>query len=165
MSSIGADFAICPDNTAHQAMPLVRPHSPIPWLHIAEEVAQEARRLGFRKVGLTGTKSLVASGLYPDALAAVGIATVRPTQEQQDKIDTIIFDELVNGKFLPQARSYLLDVAESLKNAGCDAVILGCTELPILVGDAVTPLPTLDSTRILARAALAKAAGIPAYRG
>jgi aspartate racemase len=157
LASIGADFAICPDNTVHQALPLIRSDSPIPWLHIAEEVAREAVRMGFRNVGITGTRSLVTSNLYPDEFAAVGIAALRPTPEQQARLDSIIFDELVYGKFLPEARAYLMDVIASLKAAGCDSVVLGCTELPILVGEAATPLPTLDSTRLLARAALAKA--------
>jgi aspartate racemase len=158
LARIGADFAICPHNTAHQAMPMVRPRSAIPWLHIAEEVTREAGRLGYRKIGLTGTRSLVASSVYPDALAAADIQAVRPTVDQQRQLDAIIFDELVYGRFLPKSFSYLLDVMSFLKDAGCDAVVLGCTELPILVADQLTPLPTLDSTRILARAALAKAA-------
>ncbi len=161
LAQIGADFAICPDNTAHQAMPMVRPRSPIPWLHIAEEVAREAARLGYRKIGLTGTRSLVESNVYPGALAAADIQAVRPAADRQRELDAIIFDELVYGKFLPKSFSYLLDVMTSLKDAGCDAVVLGCTELPILVADQWTPLPTLDSTRILARAALAKAAAAP----
>ena len=161
LAQIGADFAICPDNTAHQAMPMVRPRSPIPWLHIAEEVTREAARLGYRKIGLMGTRSLVGSNVYPDALAAADIQAVRPTADQRRELDAIIFDELVCGKFLPKSFSYLLDLMTSLKDAGCDAVVLGCTELPILVADQLTPLPTLDSTRILARAALAKAAAAP----
>jgi aspartate racemase len=164
LARIGADFAICPDNTAHRAMPMVRPRSPIPWLHIAEEVTREAARLGYRKIGLTGTRSLVGSEVYPGALAAADIQAVRPTSEQQRELDAIIFDELVYGKFLPKSFSYLLDVITSLKDAGCDAVVLGCTELPILVADQLTPLPTLDSTRILARAALARAAAAPQIR-
>lgn len=157
LAAIGAAFVICPDNTVHQAMPMVRPSSGIPWLHIAEEVAREAARLGYRRVGITGTESLVRSELYPDALAAVGIDSLRPPENQQAEIDRIIFEELVYGKFHPEARAYLMQVAGGLKDAGCDAVVLGCTELPILAGDGPTPLPTLDSTRILARAALKRA--------
>jgi aspartate racemase len=158
LASIGADFAICPDNTAHQAMPLILPHSPIPWLHIAEEVARDAQQRGYRRVGVTGTRSLVSSDLYPEALAAVGIEAVRPSPEQQRRIDTIIFKELVYGQFLPTSRTYLMEVAASLQEDGCDALILGCTELPILAEGVEPPLPTLDSTRILARAALNRAA-------
>ena len=157
LAAIGAAFVICPDNTVHQAMPMVRPSSGIPWLHIAEEVASEAARLGYRRVGITGTESLVRSELYPDALAAVGIDSLRPPENQQAEIDRIIFEELVYGKFHPEARAYLMQVAGGLEDAGCDAVVLGCTELPILAGDGPTPLPTLDSTRILARAALKRA--------
>jgi aspartate racemase len=158
LASIGADFAICPDNTAHQAMPLVLPDSPLPWLHIAEEVAREAKERGYRRVGVTGTRSLVSSELYPEALAALSIDAVRPSAGQQRRIDEIIFKELVYGQFLPASRDYLMEVVGSLQEDGCEAVILGCTELPILAEGARAPIPTLDSTRILARAALAKAA-------
>lgn len=150
----GADFLICPDNTMHQAMPHVLPRSPLPWLHIAEEVGKEARRRGFRNLGLTGTKFLVRGPVYEQKFAQFGLGLVRPVSVHQDRINDIIFDELVRGRRLIQSLFYFQQVIEDLKNRGCDAVILGCTELPLLVGDAETVLPALDSTRILARAAL-----------
>ena len=153
----GADFLICPDNTIHQAMRLVTPKSPLPWLHIAEEVAREAKRRGFRKVGLTGTKYLVESQVYPPILAEAGIACIRPEPEERERIDQIIFDELVHGVFMPASLAYFQEVIGRLKGLGCNAVILGCTEIPLLVNDANSPLPTLDSTRLLARAALKRA--------
>ncbi|HEY2498163.1 MAG TPA: amino acid racemase [Candidatus Angelobacter sp.] len=150
----GADFLICPDNTIHQAMPFVTPRSPLPWLHIVEEVGREARRLGFRRLGLTGTKFLVSGPVYPKKLEQLGLVCVRPTKEQQEHINTIIFDELTRGEQTPESLFYFEQVIENFKVQGCDAVVLGCTEIPLLVNDGESPLPTLDSTRILARAAL-----------
>lgn len=153
----GADFLICPDNTIHQALPSVLPHSPLPWLHIAEKVGKEARRMGFHKLGLTGTKFLVRSSVYPEKLEKLGIGWIRPPESHQERVNEIIFDELVRGEIRVESLCYFDQVIEGLKNKGCDAVVLGCTELPLLVGNAETPLPTLDSTRILARAALQEA--------
>lgn len=150
----GADFLICPDNTIHQVMPLVRPRSPLPWLHIAEEVAGEAVRRGFKKIGILGTRYLTESEVYPEKLKERGIAHERPTERQREEINRIIFDELVYGNINPHSLFYFEQVIEGLKRSGCDAVVLGCTEIPLLVNNENSPLPTLDSTRLLARAAL-----------
>jgi aspartate racemase len=150
----GADFLICPDNTIHEAMPYVVPRSPLPWLHIAEEVGKEAKRRRFKKLGITGTKFLVSGPVYPEKLEQMGIAYVRPTKEQQEHINTINFDELVRGLQTPESLFYFEQVIESFKTQGCDAVVLGCTELPLLATENESPLPVLDSTRTLARAAL-----------
>jgi aspartate racemase len=150
----GADFLVCPDNTIHEALPFVLPSSPLPWLHIAEEVGKEAQRRGFRKVGLTGTKFLVRGAVYPEKLAALDIEFARPADVQQEHINQIIFDELVRGEQKPESLRYFQKVIEMLKDCGCEAVVLGCTEIPLLVNDQNSPLPTLDSTRLLARAAL-----------
>src|SRR5215470_9726479 len=150
----GADFVICPDNTIHAALPHVLPRSPLPWLHIAEEVGHEAQRRGFRKLGITGTRFLVNSEVYPEQLSRLGIDFVRPTPEQREKINSIIFDELVRGQQTPSALRYFQQVIDDLRSKGCDAVVLGCTEIPLLINDQVSSLPTLDSTRTLARAAL-----------
>jgi aspartate racemase len=150
----GADFLICPDNTIHQALPFVLPRSPLPWLHIAEEVGKEAARRGFNKLGLTGTKFLVNGPVYAEKLEQLGIGYVRPTEAQQERINSIIFDELVRGRQTAEALAYLQQVIEQFKGQGCDAVVLGCTEIPLLIGDRESSLPTLDSTRNLARAAL-----------
>ena len=154
LTRAGADFLICPDNTIHEAMPYVVPRSPLPWLHIAEEVGKEAKRRRFRKLGITGTKFLVSGPVYPEKLEQMGIAYLRPTQEQQEHINTIIFDELVRGLQTPESLFYFEQVIESFKTQGCDAVVLGCTELPLLATENESPLPVLDSTRTLARAAL-----------
>lgn len=159
LSAIGADFLICPDNTIHQALPHVLPHSPKPWLHIAEVVADEAVRRGFKRLGLTGTRWLTDSAVYPDKLSARGLELVRPLPEQRDAINRIIMDELVYGVCKPEAVAYFQGVMEQMRQQGCDAVVLGCTEIPLLMHDGNSPLPTLDSTRLLARAALRRAAG------
>ena len=157
LAAAGADFLICPDNTIHQAFALVAPRSPLPWLHIAEVVASEAGARGYRKVGLTGTRWLVDSAVYPDMLAARGIACVRPGQEERSEINRIIMDELVPGVIKPQSVARFQAIIGGLREQGCDAVILGCTEIPLIISDANSPLPTLDSTRLLARAALRRA--------
>jgi len=150
----GAEFAICPDNTIHQALPLVEQRSPIPWLHIARVVAQEAQRRGYRRLGILGTRYLMEGPVYPDALRLEGIAWEIPDEPDRERIDTIIFRELVNAVFREDSRLYFNAVMEKLKARGADAVVLGCTEIPLIVRPDDTPLPTLDSTRLLARAAL-----------
>lgn len=159
LASIGADFLICPDNTIHQAMPLVLPGSPLPWLHIAEVVAGEAVRRGFRRLGITGTRWLVDGEVYPQALAAQGLGFLRPTPAERDEIDRIIMEELVGGTTSARAEAVFQRAILRMRDEGCDAVVLGCTEIPLLIDDANSPLPTLDSTRLLARAALARAVG------
>jgi aspartate racemase len=151
----GASFLICPDNTIHQALDYVVTRSPLPWLHIAEVVAAEAKARGFRRVALTGTRWLVDGDVYPPKLAARGIECVRPTREERAEVSRIIMDELVRSVFKPEATAYLQRLIARMKQEErCDAVILGCTELPLVMDDQRSPLPTLDSTRLLARAAL-----------
>lgn len=159
VAKVGADFAICPDNTIHQAFDLVVKKSPIPWLHIAEEVAAEAKRQNYKCVGVLGTRFLMESPVYPTKLAAMGIEHRVPEVKDQESINEIIFDELVYGRFSSEARAYFGEVIGGLKNQGCDAVVFGCTEIPLLVTQESSPLPTLDSTRLLARAALKEATG------
>ena len=154
LAAIGAELVICPANTFHRALPGIRARSPIPWLHIAEVVAAEAAARGLRRVALTGTRWLVESEIYPAALASHGIEWVRPTPDERETISRIIMDELVNGVFRPEAVATFQQIIGRMKTAGCDAVVLGCTEIPLLLDDASSPLPTLDSTRLLARAAL-----------
>jgi aspartate racemase len=157
LARIGVDFLICPDNTLHQAMPYVTPRSPRPWLHIAEVVADEAARRGFRRVGLLGTRWLVMSKVYPEKLSARGLAYLRPTADEREEINRIIMDELVYGRFTAEGIAAHQRVIARMKANGCDAVVLGCTEIPLIVNDTNSPLPSLDSTRLLARAALHRA--------
>jgi aspartate racemase len=157
LAKVGADFLVCPDNTIHQALPYIEGRSPLPWLHIAEVVASEAADRRFRKLALTGTKYLVESDVYPQKLAAREIAYVRPEPAEREEINRIIFDELVYGVLKPEQVASFQRVIGRLKAEGCDAVVLGCTEIPLIMNDTNSPLPTLDSTRLLARAALKRA--------
>lgn len=157
LTRAGADFLICPDNTIHHAFEFAAPRSPLPWLHIVDEVANVAKAEGFRKLAVTGTKYTMEGTVYQMKLPAAGLKYSVPNPEERAEIDRIIFDELVNGIFKPEARTYFQQVIERMKGEGCDAVVLGCTEIPLIVDDASSPLPTLDSTRILARAAVRRA--------
>jgi aspartate racemase len=157
LAKIGARFLICPDNTIHQALRHVEPRSPLPWLHIAEVVADQAVERGLRRLALTGTRWLVDSEVYPDKLKARGLEYLRPTPAEREEINRIIMDELVYGVFKPAGIAYFQRVMYRMKDEGCDAAVLGCTEIPLIMNDGNSPLPTLDSTRLLARAALRRA--------
>ncbi len=157
LADIGAQFAICPDNTIHQAFDLVAEVSPIPWLHIAEAVARQAKSQGFKTLAVTGTKYLMTGPVYPSILKRHGIECRIPDEAEREQIDRIIFSELVNGVFPEKSRLYFNTVIQRMKDQGCDAVVLGCTEIPLIVNPNDCPLPTLDSTRLLARAALNEA--------
>ena len=154
LRNAGAEFLICPDNTAHQAVDLVRDRSPLPWLHIAEEVANAAAERRFKRLLLLGTRYLTEGPVYPAKLQPKAIEVEIPDAEARERINAIIFDELVYGRFEEPARAYFQEVIREGQGRGCDGVILGCTEIPLLISEADSPLPTLDSTRILARAAL-----------
>jgi aspartate racemase len=153
----GAQFLICPDNTVHQGLDLVRERAPAPWIHIAEEVSNEARRRGFTQVAVLGTRYLMEGPVYRTKLAAAGIGFCVPNPEQRARINQIIYNELVNARFIAESRAYFQNVIGDLENSGCDAVALACTEIPLLIDAADSRLPILDSTRILARAALREA--------
>ena len=157
LAAVGADFLICPDNTIHEALPRVMPRSPRPWLHIAEVVAAEAQQRGFKRLAVTGTRWLVNSGVYPAALEQRGLLWQRPDDADRDEMARIIMDELVYGRVAPSSVTTFQRVIDGFKRDGCDAVVLGCTEIPLIIDDSNSSLPTLDSTRLLARAALRKA--------
>jgi len=156
----GAEIIICPDNTIHQVFDEVVAKAQRPWLHIAEVVAKEASIRGFKKVGLIGTASTMTASFYREKLAAAGIEIAIPGEKDRNLIDRIIFDELVAAEFTAESRAYFNGVISELGTKhGCDAVVLGCTEIPLIVSEETSPLPVLDSTRILARAALKASLG------
>jgi aspartate racemase len=157
LARIGADFLICPDNTIHRAFSYVEPRSPLPFLHIAEVTAAEAARRGFRRVGVVGTRWLVESEVYPEKLAERGIGHMRPNAAEGGEINRIIMDELTYGVFKPEAVDEFRRVFTRMKAEGCDAAALACTEIPLIMNDDNSPLPTLDTTRLLAQAALRRA--------
>ncbi|MFC3192743.1 aspartate/glutamate racemase family protein [Marinicella sediminis] len=151
---MGADLLICPDNTIHQALGLIRERISVPWLHIAEVVTLEAKRLGYQQPGILGTRWLVESSVYPNALEGQGLRWQKPNPVQTNLMSDIIMDELVCGTFNESSTSQLIDIIDDLKDRDCDAVILGCTELPLVLNDDNSLLPTLNSNRLLAEAAL-----------
>jgi aspartate racemase len=157
LAAAGADFVICPDNSAHRAFAHVEAESPLPWLHIARVLGAEARRRGHRRVGVLGTRFTMGGPVYGEALTPLGIETVTPEGADFETVDRIIFAELVDGVFLDSSRQAYNAVIARLRDRGCDAVALACTEIPLLVREEDSPLPTLDSTRLLAVAAVREA--------
>ena len=153
----GAELLICPDNTLHRALDLIRDRCRTPWLHIAEEVAAAARMRGFERLALLGTRYLMEGPVYPSKLSAHGIGHEIPDPGDRARVNAVIFDELVYGRIEDGSRRVFQDVIRRLADLGCDAVVLGCTEIPLLISQQDSPLPVLDSTRILARSALREA--------
>jgi len=160
-------FFVCPDNTAHIVLEGPGEALPLPGLHIAEIVAQRAEADGHRRIGLLGTKWTMEGPVYPAAFARHGIAMQTPAAADRTLVDDVIFRELCQGQITETARATYIRIIEGLKDAGCDAVALCCTEIPLLITPDVSPLPTLDSTRLLAREAVAAALGerTPEWRG
>jgi aspartate racemase len=159
LAAAGADFAICPDNSAHVAWDAVQAATPIPWLHIAHVVGSEAKACGYRRVGVLGTRFTMGGTVYRDALSALGIESSIPEPDDFDTVDRIIFGELVDGIITDASREAYRGAIERLRERGCDAVALACTEVPLLVRPEDSSIPTLDSTRLLAAAALREAMG------
>jgi aspartate racemase len=151
---IGADFLITPDNTIHQSFSSVIKRSPLPWLHIGKEVAKVAEQHGYRKAGILGTRFLMEGPVYPEIFREKEISFCIPEKDQRIRINDIIFNELVYGTINETSRKYFLDIIDEFRSAGCDSVVLGCTEIPLIVLPGDSSLPVLDSTRLLARAAL-----------
>ena len=153
----GAELLICPDNTLHQAIDLVRAESPAPWIHIAEEVASVAAAKRFTHLGVLGTRYLMEGPVYPAKLARAGIAFEIPDADERERINAVILEELVYGRIEAASRRFFQSAIDRLRARGCDAVVLGCTEIPLLIEPADSSLPVIDSTRTLARAALREA--------
>lgn len=168
LARTGADFFLCPDNTSHIAMEHDGPDFPIPGLHIGEVVAGEAERRGYRKVGVLGTNWTMNGPVYPRALEARGIGWAVPPEATRDRLHAIIMDELCLHDFRPESVEFYRSAIDALAAEGCDSVALVCTEIPLIIGDHNSVLPTLDSTRLLAHAAVDVALGtrpLPTWRG
>jgi aspartate racemase len=168
LARTGADFFVCPDNTAHLALECEGLPLALPGLHIADIVAETAKARGLRCVGLLGTKWTMDGTVYRDAFARAGLDYRVPSAPEREDMNAIIFDELVRGVFLDSSRARVAAMIEKLKREGCDCTALCCTEIPLLIGDDVSPLPILDSTRLLAKAAVEVALGdkpMPNWRG
>jgi aspartate racemase len=168
LAAAGAEFFVCPDNTAHIALEAPGEPFPIPGLHIGEVVADQALRDGRRKVGILGTKYTMTGLVYPGALGRRGLDSAVPPDDDRAIVNAIIFDELCLGEFRDESRGAYVRIIEDLADDGCDSVALVCTEIPLLISQEVSPLPVLDSTRLLARAAVDVAIGerpMPDWRG
>jgi len=165
----GCDFFACPDNTAHIALEAAGPDLPLPGLNIGDVVAERAAELGMTRVAVLGTRFTMGGPVYRRALPAAGIEPVFPNDAERADIDRIIFDELVGGVFSDSSRGRYIEIIDRLKREeSCDGAALVCTEIPLLVTPGVSPLPTLDSTRLLARAAFEVCTGkrpLPGWRG
>lgn len=168
LAAAGCDFFVCPDNTAHIALESAGKLYPIPGLHIAEVVAEQAARHARRKVGILGTRFTMTGPVYPGALGRRGITWAVPNEADREIIDDIIFNQLCLGVFSDESRDAYVRIIDRLKADGCDAVALVCTEIPLLISQDVSPLPVFDSTRLLAAAAVDVAIGerpMPEWRG
>ena len=155
----GADFAICPANTAHEAFPFMRSRSPIPWLHIVEVVADAAAARGLSKLGILGTRFLMEGTVYGEVLSSRGMEAVTPAAEQRERVNRLIFEELVKGILQSSTRDYFRGLVADLAKTGCDGVVMACTEIPLILRPEDVEVPLLDSTRLLATAALKEALG------
>ncbi len=157
LKSIGADFALCPDNTIHHGVDLVRDRIPLPYMHICEVVADIAKQRGYTRILVLGTRFTMRGTIYQRAMSEVDIECVMPSDEEVAELDRIIWDDLLTGTIVPESVAYYQQVIDRYKDEGCQAVVLGCTEIPLIINDENSSLPILDSTRLLAKAALKKA--------
>ena len=154
LTSIGAEVIVIPANSVHYAITEITAASPIPVLNMIELVAAECNKKNFKKVAILGVGITMSDGLYVQPLKNVGIEPILPTDEDQTIINTIIYEEIVPGKVTAHSIEIIVSILEKLKKQGCDGVILGCTELPIVITDSNSPLPFIDTTRLLAQKAL-----------
>lgn len=157
VADAGADFYICPDNTAHIVLEQIAADLPIPGLHIAEVVCREITTQGWKHVGLLGTKWTMTGTVYAKALEKLGLGRLIPDEPMRERLNAAIFAELCQGIFNAQTTELFLQAIDDLKSKGAECVILGCTEIPLIVTSANSPLPILDSTRLLAKYAVREA--------
>ena len=153
----GADFFVCPDNTAHIVLEQIAADLPLPGLHIAEVVCHEIMNHGWKRVGLLGTKYTMTGPVYQRALEQRGLERIVPDEPVREQLNTAIFDELCQAIFNAETTQRFVDAIEDLKARGAECVILGCTEIPLIVTETNSPLPVIDSTRLLAKYAVTEA--------
>jgi len=157
VADAGADFFICPDNTAHIVLESIIDDLPIPGLHIADVVCHDITSHGWESVGLLGTRWTMAGPVYARALERRGLDKLLPEDDRQDRVHQTIFDELCNGIFSEATTEFYIETIARLRSSGAECVILGCTEIPLIIRPENSPLPILDSTRLLARYAVREA--------
>jgi aspartate racemase len=154
LAALEVDFIICPDNTVHRSFNQVVKDSPLPLLSITEVVSHECYVKGYHKVGVLGTKYTMQGSIYQDVLSKYQIEMMVPDESDQERINTIILNELIYGKIKDSSLTGMITIIQKMKELGCDAVILGCTEIPLVINSENSPLPIIDSTRLLASKAL-----------
>ena len=157
VANAGADFYVCPDNTAHIVLEQIAAELPIPGLHIAEVVCREITAKGFKQVGLLGTTWTMTGPVYARALDMRGLERLIPAEPVREQLNAAIFDELCLGIFKTQTTELFLAAIDDLRLKGAECVILGCTEIPLIISPENSSLPVLDSTRLLAKHAVAEA--------
>ena len=157
VADAGADFYVCPDNTAHIVLEQIAADLPLPGLHIAEVVCREITSQGWKRVGLLGTKYTMTGPVYQRALEQRGLERIVPDEPVREQLNTAIFDELCQAIFKAETTQRFVDTIEDLKARGAECVILGCTEIPLIVTETNSPLPVIDSTRLLAKYAVTEA--------
>jgi aspartate racemase len=153
----GADFFVCPDNTAHIVLEPIAGELPLPGLHIAEVVCNEISKHGHKRIGLLGTRYTMTGPVYKSACEKRDWELLVPEEATREQLNTAIFDELCMNVFKPNTTHLFLNAIEDLKSKGAECVILGCTEIPLIVTPENSALPTFDSTRLLAKYAVLEA--------
>lgn len=157
VADAGADFYVCPDNTAHIVLEQIAADLPLPGLHIAEVVCNEAGKHGWKRIGLLGTSWTMTGPVYANALKSRGWELLVPDEPTREQLNAAIFDELCLGIFNKSTTDHFLQAIDDLKSRGAECVILGCTEIPLIVTPENSALPTFDSTRLLAKYAVREA--------
>ena len=154
----GADFLLIGTNTMHKVAPEIEAAIDIPLLHIADATAAKLRADGVMRVGLLGTRFTMEQDFYKGRLQErFGLAVLVPDEAGRERVHRIIYDELCLGEIRESSRAEYLAIIAGLAAAGAEAVILGCTEIALLVGDARAAVPLYDTTAIHAEAAVALA--------
>jgi len=161
VTDAGADFYVCPDNTAHIVLEQIADELPIPGLHIADVVCAEIASGGWERVAVLGTRWTMTGPVYARALERRGLAMLVPGERTRERINAVIFDELCQGVFTTETKDLFLGAIAEVRADGAECVVLGCTEIPLIVTAEDSPLPILDSTRLLARAAVRRALADP----
>lgn len=157
LATSGAAFCLTPDNAVQHGIHLAEAGSPIPWLTMPELVARALESDGRKVVGLIGTKMVTTASTYQTVLGLRGIQVLAPEPEEADDLDRIIFTELIYGEIKADSQAKVLRTIQNLAQRGCEAVILGSSEAPLLVTEANAPLPVYDAADLLARGAVQRA--------
>lgn len=159
LKSAGADFFMMCANGAHRFAHLAVPKIGIPFISIVDETAKRVEMSGIKKVGLLGVRQTMAGRFYHDRLAAGGIEVLTPSPADQDLIHDIIYAELIHNRITKRSRNFFIEIIAGLAQAGAGGVILGCTELPLIIQAGDVNIPVFNTTEIHCEAAMAYAFG------